>query len=58
MHRLTASILDVSNAFQKTTVPIHERVCVSPSPYYIDWFERSYPNVSINRDDGPFLFSV
>ena len=54
MHRLTDRILDVSNAFQNTNVPIHERVFVSPPAYYLDWFERSYPNVPINRDDGPF----
>ena len=54
MHRLTARILDVSNAFQNKNVPIHEIVCVSPPPYYIDWFEESYPNVPLNRDDGPF----
>ena len=23
-------------------------------PYYLDWFERSYPNVPLDRDDGPF----
>ena len=54
MHRLTAIILDVSNAFQNTNVPIHERVCVSPPPYYLDWFERYYPNVPLNRDNSPF----
>ena len=54
MHRLTARVLDVSNAFKNTNFPIHEIVCVSPHPYYIDWFERSYPNVLLNRDDGPF----
>ena len=54
MHRLTARILDVSNAFQNKNVTIHERVYVSQSPYYLDWFERSYPNVALNRDDGPF----
>ena len=54
MHRLTSSILDVSNAFQNTNVPIHERFSVSPPPYYIDSFERSYPNFPLNRDDGPF----
>ena len=48
MHRLTGSILDVSNAFQNTNFPIHERVCVSPPPYYIDWFESFYPNVPLN----------
>ena len=48
IHRLTAIILDVSNAFQNTNVPIHERVCVSPPPYYLDWFERSYTNVPLN----------
>ena len=54
MNRLTANILDVSNSFQNTNVPIHEKVCVSPPPYYFNWFERSYPNVPLNRDDGPF----
>ena len=54
VNRLTASILDVSNAFQNTNVPIHERVCVSPPPYYLNWFEISYPNVPINQYDGPF----
>ena len=51
-HRLTASILDVSNAFQNKYVPSHERVCVIPPPYYLDWFERSYPNITLNRYDG------
>ena len=55
MHILTARILDISNTFQNTNVPINERVCVSPPPYYIDWFERSYPNVPLNRYDGPFF---
>ena len=54
MHIFTASILDVSNAFQNTNVPIHGRVCVIPSPYYLNWFEISYPNVPINRYDGSF----
>ena len=54
MHRLTASILDVSHAFQNTNVTIHERFYVIPPPYYLDWFERSYPNVPLNRYDGPF----
>ena len=54
MHRLTASILDVSNSFQNTNVTINERVCVSPPPYYLDWFEISYPNVTLNQDDVPF----
>ena len=55
MHRLTARILDVSNAFQNTNVPIHEIVCVSPPPYYLDWFEIYYPNVLLNQDDGTFF---
>ena len=54
MHRLTARILDGSNAFQNTNVPIHERVCVKSPPYYLDWFEISYPNSAINRVGGPF----
>ena len=55
MHRLTARILDVSNEFQNTNVPINERVCVIPPPYYLDWFEIYYPNVPLNRYDGPFF---
>ena len=54
MHRLNARILDVSDAFKSTNFPIHERVCVSPPLYYINWFEISYPNVTLNRDDGTF----
>ena len=54
MHILTARILDVSNAFQNTNVPIHERVCVSPPSYYLDWFEIPYLNVLLNKDGGPF----
>ena len=54
MHRLTVRILYVSNESKSTNVPIHERVRVSPPPYYIDWFERYYRNVPQNRDDGPF----
>ena len=55
MHRFTASILDVSNAFHNTNVPIHERVFVSPPPYYLDYFEISHPNVPLNRYYGPFF---
>ena len=55
MHRLTSSILDVSNAFHNTNVPIHEISCVGPPPYNLDWFEISYPNVPLNRYDGPFF---
>ena len=54
MHRLTAMILYVSNAFQNTNVTINERVCVIPPPYYLDWFERSYPNIPLNQDYGLF----
>ena len=54
MYRLTASTLDVSNLFQNTNDPIYERVCVSPQPYYLDWFEITYPNGPLNRYYGPF----
>ena len=39
MHILTSRILDVSNAFKNTNVPIHERVCASPPPYYLDYLK-------------------
>ena len=32
MHRLTARVLDVSNSFQNTHVPSHERLYSSPPP--------------------------
>ena len=54
-HRINVRILDVSNVFPNRNFPIHERVCVSTPPYYIDWFEISYPNVPLNRDYGPFF---
>ena len=39
LHRLAARILDISNYFHNANVPIHERVCVGPPPYYLDRFE-------------------
>ena len=54
MHRLAARILDVSNALQNTNFIIHERVFVSPPPYYLYWFEISYPNVPLDLYYGPF----
>ena len=48
MHILTASILDVSDAFQNKTFPVHEILFVGPPPYYLDWFEISYPNFPSN----------
>ena len=38
MNRPTERILDVINGFQNTNVSIHERVRLSPPPYYINWF--------------------
>ena len=54
MHRLTDRIFDISNAFHNTNVPVHERLCVSLLPYYLNWFEKYYPNVPLNRYEGPF----
>ena len=36
MHRLTSSILYISNDLQNKNEPIHERSYVIPPPYYID----------------------
>ena len=44
----------VINAFQNKHFPIHEIVCVSPPPYYLYWFEKSYPNVPLDIDEGTF----
>ena len=54
IHRLTAINLYVSNAFQNINFLIHKRVCIIPPTYYLDWFERYYPNITINKDDDPF----
>ena len=58
MHILTASILYISNEFHNVNVPIHEIFCVSTPPYYKEFFERSYPNVTLNRDAGPFCLQL
>ena len=55
MNRLTTIILNVSNTFQNKKVSNHERFCVIPPPYYLDWFEKYYPNVTINIDDVQFF---
>ena len=52
MNRITARILYVSNIFQNKNVSIYERFCISPPPYYLDWFEIYYPNVPLNIDNG------
>ena len=54
IHIFTASILDNSSSFQNTNVTIHEIVCVGPPPYYMAWFQKSYPNSPLNRYYGPF----
>ena len=54
MYRLTAGILDVSNAFQNLKNPIHEGFCVVPTTYYLYWLEIYYPNVPLNKYDDPF----
>ena len=48
MNRLNARILDVINAFHYKNVPSNEIVYVSPPPYYIYWFDRSYHNDPLN----------
>ena len=39
----TAMIFDVSNAFYNNNVTIHEILCFSSPPYYLDWFEILTP---------------
>lgn len=31
---------------------------ITPPPFYLDWFERSYPNIPIDRREGPFCLQV
>ena len=35
MRRLADRVWDVSNSFPNTNVPIHDILCVSPTPYYL-----------------------
>ena len=58
MHILADIILDVNNAFQNKSFPIHEIFYVSPTPYHLDWFERYYPNFTLNQYDVSFVFYV
>ena len=44
-HRLNSSIWDVSNDFQNKNFSINKIVCVSPPPYYLDWFEKYHPKL-------------
>ena len=54
INRLTARVLDISNVLQNTNVRINDRVCVSSPPFYLDLFERSYPNITLDIDGSPF----
>ena len=54
MHRLTASILDVNHSLHNINVNINEIVYFYPPPYYIHCFDIYYPNVPLNRYEGPF----
>ena len=57
MHRLIASILDVSNAFQNKNLPLIKEF-VSVHHLIISTglkVERSYPNVPLNKDNCPFF---
>ena len=54
MDILTSGILDLSNSFHNTNVNIHEIFYVIPPLYYLEWFEKSYPNVPLNLDESKF----
>ena len=49
MNGITDKILDVSNDFQNTNVPVHERVCIITPPYYLVCFGKYYTNVPLNQ---------
>ena len=56
VHLLTDRVY-VGNAFQNTNTPINEIVCVIQPPYYIDWFEISYPILPFNIEMVHFVFN-
>ena len=58
MHRITAIILDVINVLPNINVPIHKRFCVIPLPYYMGWFEISYPSITINKYYGQLFLKI
>ena len=55
IHRFITMILDFIHYFQNKNVPNHERFCVIPPTYYLDWFEKYHPNVSLDQDDSTFF---
>ena len=54
MHKLTARILDVSNAFKNTNFLFMKQFVSVHLPIILNGLEISYPNVPLNRDDDPF----
>eukprot|EP00978_Attheya_sp_CCMP212_P001989 scaffold4105_cov47-Attheya_sp.AAC.2 len=58
--RITIAIsIDVNNAFQNTMIPEGQRQHLSLPPYYISWFCRKYPTVTIEEaPDGRYCIQT
>jgi hypothetical protein len=53
------AIIDVKNAFQNTMIPEDQRQHLSLPPYYISWFRRKYPTVTIEEaPDGRYCIQT
>ena len=56
--RLTLGILDVTNAFQTTIKDPSKRIFATLPPFYLNWFKKYYPNVSLDPSPGPYVVQV
>jgi hypothetical protein len=46
-HNMTIAIADVKNAFQNAMLPVGQQAHLTMPPYYLQWFRRKYPMVTI-----------
>lgn len=49
---LIVGVIDVTNAFQNTILPPHKREYVTLPPYYLEWFKRRHPLITVDETKG------
>ena len=42
-------VADVSNCFQSNPIPIEKRLFINASVLYVEWFEKTYPDIKFNK---------
>ena len=51
-YNLILAILDVVNCFQNTMIPIEKCLYITLSPYYLEWFTETWPEVQLEPDEN------